>query len=85
MNIVKDAARAVSNIAAENAIQIQALITNNVVRPLVSVLGKGDFNCLKEAAWAITNIISGNLFIFTGVLLIIYLFFISGGSVKQIA
>jgi hypothetical protein len=40
------------------------LITNNVVRPLVDVLGKGDFECQKEAAWAITNITSGNLFYF---------------------
>jgi hypothetical protein len=64
MKIVKDAAWTVSNIAAGNTIQIQALITNNVVRPLVSVLGKGDFKCHKEAAWAITNITSGNLFYF---------------------
>jgi importin subunit alpha-2 len=58
----------VSNIAGGmadgNAIQIQALITNNVIRPLVDVLGKGDFKCQKEAAWAITNITLGNLFHF---------------------
>jgi importin subunit alpha-2 len=41
------------------------IITNNVIRPLVlDVLGKGDFNCHKEAAWAITNITSGNLLYF---------------------
>jgi importin subunit alpha-2 len=37
-------------------------ITNNVVRPLVDVLGNGDFNSQKEAAWAITNITLGNTF-----------------------
>jgi importin subunit alpha-2 len=58
MKIVKFAAWTVSNIAAGNAIQIQALFTNNVVRPLVDVLGKGDFECQKEAARAITNIIT---------------------------
>jgi importin subunit alpha-2 len=52
----------VSYIAAGNAIQIQALFTNNVVRPLVDVLGKGDFKCQKEAAWAITNITLGKTF-----------------------
>ena len=36
-------------------LQIQALISNNVIRPL-DVLAKGDFKCQKEAAWAITNI-----------------------------
>jgi importin subunit alpha-2 len=62
MNIVKEAAWTVSYIAAGNAIQIQALFTNNVVRPLVDVLDKGDFKCQKEAAWAITNITLGNTF-----------------------
>jgi importin subunit alpha-2 len=64
MKIAKETAWAVSNISAGNAIQIQALITNNVVRPLVDALGKGDFECKKEAAWAIINITSGNLFSF---------------------
>jgi importin subunit alpha-2 len=62
--IAKETAWAVYNIVAGNAIQIQALITNNVVRPLVDVLGKGDFECQKEAAWAIMNITSGNTFQF---------------------
>jgi hypothetical protein len=30
----------------------------------VDALGKGDFECKKEAAWAIINITSGNLFSF---------------------
>ncbi|XP_046460888.1 importin subunit alpha-5-like isoform X2 [Daphnia pulex] len=59
MNIVKYAAWTVSNIAYGNAVQIQALVTDNVIRPLVEVLGKGNFQCRKEAAWAITNITWG--------------------------
>jgi hypothetical protein len=78
MNIVEQAARTVSNIAAGNAIQIQALITNNVVRPMVDVLGNGDFECQKEAARAITNIISGKTFQFSRCRLIFlnFVFFI---------
>ncbi len=66
MNIVRvEAARTVSNIAAGNVMQIQALITNNVVRPLVNVLGIGDFECQKEVARAITNITLGKTFQFS--------------------
>ena len=60
MNIVKETAWTVSNIAAGNASQIQALISSQVLRPLVDVLAKGDFKCQKEAAWAVTNITLGN-------------------------
>jgi importin subunit alpha-2 len=64
MSIVEKAARIVAYIAAGNATQIQDLITNNVIRPLVDVLGNGDFKCQKAAALAITNITMGNLFKF---------------------
>ena len=62
--VISATLRTVSKIAAGNAIQIQALITNNVVRPLMDVLGKGNFQCQKEAAWVIMNITSGNTFQF---------------------
>jgi importin subunit alpha-2 len=65
--VISATLRTVSKIAAGNAIQIQALFTNNVVRPLMDVLGKGDFECQKEAAWVITNITSGTIhFSFAG-------------------
>jgi importin subunit alpha-2 len=56
MNIIKVAAWAVSNIAAGDSVQIEALFSNDVIRPLVEVLANGDFICQKEAARAITNI-----------------------------
>jgi importin subunit alpha-2 len=61
---IEYAARIVSEIAAGNETQIQALVTNNVIRPLVDVLSNVDFKRQKQAARAITNIACGNLFQF---------------------
>ncbi len=61
---IEYAAKTVSKIAAGNVTQIQALVTNNVIRPLVDVLSNVNFECQKQAARAITNIACGNLFQF---------------------
>ena len=59
-NVVKEAAWTISNITAGPQEQIQAVIENNCLPPLIEVLTHGDFKSKKESAWAITNLTSGN-------------------------
>ncbi|KAG8262253.1 Importin subunit alpha-1 [Homalodisca vitripennis] len=58
-NIVKEAAWTVSNITAGNVDQIQEVINNGLLPPLIRVLQTGDYKSQKEAAWAVTNYTSG--------------------------
>ena len=56
-SIKKEACWAVSNIATTgNEDQIQAVIDAEIVPPLVSLLGKAEFDIKKEAAWALLNV-----------------------------
>jgi len=49
----------ISNITAGNKDQIQAVIDNNIIPPLVQLLTHAEFDIRKEAAWAISNATSG--------------------------
>ena len=44
-NVMKEAAWAISNVAAGNTEQIQALIDNNVLLPIVNILRNVSFLC----------------------------------------
>jgi importin subunit alpha-6/7 len=46
-------------IAAGNKEQIQAVIENNIIPPLIQLLSNAEFDIRKEAAWAISNATSG--------------------------
>ena len=59
-NVVKEAAWTISNITAGPQEQIQAVIENNCLPPLIEVLSHGDFESKKESARAITNLTSGH-------------------------
>ncbi|PSN37483.1 Importin subunit alpha-1 [Blattella germanica] len=59
VNIMKEAAWTLSNITAGNVEQIQEVIDNGLMEPLLHVLLSGDFKSQKEAAWAVTNFTSG--------------------------
>merc|ERR1712173_1795 len=39
--------------------QIEAVIENNLITPLITLLRTGEFDVKKEAAWAISNLTSG--------------------------
>jgi len=52
-------ARTVSNITAGNKDQIQAVVDNNIIPPLIQLLTNAEFDIRKEAAWAISNATSG--------------------------
>lgn len=54
-NIKKEACWTISNIAAGNRQQIQAVIDANIFPVLIQILQTSDFKTKKEAAWAITN------------------------------
>ena len=43
----------------ENKDQINAVIDNNIVPPLLQLLAHAEFDIRKEAAWAISNATSG--------------------------
>ncbi|KAI2659821.1 Importin subunit alpha-5 [Labeo rohita] len=58
-SVQKEAAWAVSNIAAGPCQQIQQLITCGLLAPLVDLLRNGDFKTQREAVWAVTNYTSG--------------------------
>ncbi|KAJ8276676.1 hypothetical protein COCON_G00084280 [Conger conger] len=58
-SVQKEAAWAVSNIAAGPCRQIQQLITCGLLPPLIGLLKNGDFKTQREAVWAITNYTSG--------------------------
>jgi importin subunit alpha-6/7 len=45
--------------AAGNKEQIQAVIENNIIPPLIQLLSNAEFDIRKEAAWAISNATSG--------------------------
>eukprot|EP01051_Picozoa_sp_SAG22_P003648 SAG22_NODE_180_length_16069_cov_5.323231_15_plen_1459_part_00 len=49
----------ISNIAAGNKDQIQAIIEQGLIPPLVQVLMQGDFDIKKEVAFAISNVTTG--------------------------
>lgn len=44
---------------AGNKEQIQAVIENNIIPPLIQLLANAEFDIRKEAAWAISNATSG--------------------------
>jgi len=46
-------------ISAGNKEQIQAVIENNIIPPLIQLLTNAEFDIRKEAAWAISNATSG--------------------------
>uniref|UniRef100_A0A8D2NTB7 Importin subunit alpha n=1 Tax=Zosterops lateralis melanops TaxID=1220523 RepID=A0A8D2NTB7_ZOSLA len=57
--IQKEAAWALSNIAAGPSQQIQQIITSGLLPPLVELLDKGDFKAQKEAVWVVANFTTG--------------------------
>ncbi|GAU97869.1 hypothetical protein RvY_09095 [Ramazzottius varieornatus] len=57
--IRKEACWTLSNITAGNRQQIQFVIDAGLVSILIEILGNADFKTRKEAAWAITNALSG--------------------------
>ena len=58
-SIKKEACWTISNITAGNKDQIQAIVENNIVPPLVYLLAHAEFDIKKEAAWALSNATSG--------------------------
>ena len=48
-----------SNITAGNQSQVQAVIDNNLIPPLITILSQGNFKTQKEASWAISNLTVG--------------------------
>ena len=48
-----------SNITAGSAEQIQAVIDNNIIPPLITLLQNAEFDIRKEAAWGVSNATSG--------------------------
>lgn len=58
--IRKETCWAISNITAGRPEQIQAVIDNNLMSPLIAILaGNGEFDVRKEACWAVSNAIVG--------------------------
>ncbi|XP_055335439.1 importin subunit alpha-5-like [Paramacrobiotus metropolitanus] len=57
--IRKEACWTLSNITAGNRSQIQLVIDAGLVPILIEILGNAEFKTRKEAAWAITNALSG--------------------------
>ena len=58
-SIKKEACWTISNITAGNKDQIQAIVENNIVPPLIYLLAHAEFDIKKEAAWAVSNATSG--------------------------
>lgn len=48
-----------SNITAGNQSQVQSVIDNHLIPPLITILAQGNFKTQKEAAWAISNLTVG--------------------------
>jgi len=59
MNIKKECAWIVSNITAGNQAQIESVINNGLIGPLIDILTHGDAKSQKEAAWAVSNLTCG--------------------------
>ncbi|KAL3772551.1 hypothetical protein ACHAWU_006749 [Discostella pseudostelligera] len=57
--IRKEACWTISNITAGSKDQIQSVIDNNIIPPLILLLANAEFDIRKEAAWAISNATSG--------------------------
>jgi importin subunit alpha-1 len=49
----KEACWTISNITAGNKEQIQVVVENNIIPPLIQLLTNAEFDIRKEAAWAI--------------------------------
>ena len=58
-SIKKEACWTISNITAGTKEQIQCVVDNGIITPLVNLLGHAEFDIKKEAAWAISNATSG--------------------------
>jgi len=58
-SIKKEACWTISNITAGTKDQIQAVIDNHILPPLVQLLSTAEFDIKKESAWAISNATSG--------------------------
>ncbi|MCL7032622.1 hypothetical protein MKW94_017421 [Papaver nudicaule] len=58
-SIKKEACWTISNITAGNKDQIQAVISAEIIGPLIHLLQTAEFDIKKEAAWAISNATSG--------------------------
>lgn len=57
--IIKEACWTISNIAAGNMDQIQAVIDAKIFPILINILRGAEYKTRKEAAWAVTNATSG--------------------------
>ena len=58
-SIRKEACWTISNITAGNKAQIQAVIDEGLIPPVLYILNTAEFDIKKEAAWAISNACSG--------------------------
>lgn len=58
-SIKKEACWTVSNITAGNKDQIQSIIDEGIIPPLIELLANAEFDIKKEAAWAVSNATSG--------------------------
>lgn len=58
-SIKKEACWTISNITAGNKDQIQGIMEESIVPPLIHLLAHAEFDIKKEAAWAISNATSG--------------------------
>ena len=59
ISVQKEAAWTLSNITAGTQVQIQSVVSAELVPLLVHTLATGELRVQKEAAWAITNFTSG--------------------------
>ena len=59
IGVQKEAAWTLSNITAGTQVQIQSVVSSELVPLLVHTLATGELRVQKEAAWAITNYTSG--------------------------
>ena len=59
IGVQKEAVWTLSNIIAGTQLQIQSVISSELVPLLVNLLAKGEFRVQKEVAFAITNFTSG--------------------------
>lgn len=58
-SVCKEACWAIANIAAGAQYQIAALMSANIIPPLIVCMSRGNFDVQQEAAWAISNICTG--------------------------
>ena len=57
--IAREACWTISNITAGSKDQIEAVVTANLLPPLINILKNHKFEVAKEALWAISNATSG--------------------------